>query len=84
MYAIHSISPELRIAVMRYGDRKRSVPMNALLITYLYRAADGMVELNVGRKMAFGFLSMLDTYVRERALRLAGKWRREREHNEFG
>jgi len=85
LYSIHSISPELRIAVMRYGTRKRAVPLNALLITYLYRSAHGMgVELNVGRKMAFGLLSMLDLDVRERAFRLAGKWRRQREHNEFG
>jgi len=84
LYAIHSISPELRIAVMRYGNRKRNVPMNALCITYLYRAVDGMVVLHVGRRMAFSLLSMLDADIKDRALRLAGKWRRERERREFG
>jgi hypothetical protein len=79
LYVRCHFPPDLRQALLRYASRKRNVPMNSLLITYLFRAIDGMVALNVGRKMAFGLLAMLDCDVRVRALRLAGRWRRQRE-----
>lgn len=79
LYCRYVFDRELQRALGRYGNRKRNVPMNALLISYLFRAAEGMLALNVGRRMAFGLLAMLDFDTRARALRLAGRWRKQRE-----
>lgn len=84
LYSSLALPSPLRQIVNRYAGRKRNVQMNALLITYLYRAIDGTVELNVGVKMALGLLAMLDIEERGRAAKLANKWRRQREQNEFG
>ena len=79
LYVRYVFPRDLQQALGLYGNRKRNVQMNALLISYLFRAAEGLVALNVGRKMAFGLLAMLDFDTRARALRMAGKWRRQRE-----
>lgn len=79
LYVRYVFPKDLQQALGLYGNRKRNVQMNALLISYLFRAAEGLVALNVGRKMAFGLLAMLDFDTRARALRMAGKWRRQRE-----
>lgn len=60
------------------GPRRPSKRMNALLITYLYRASEGMVRLNVGKRMALGLLGMMDMSIRDEALKLADKWRQGR------
>lgn len=79
IYVRYVFPPEFQQALGRYGNRKKNVPLNALLMSYLVRAAEGLVTLNVSRRMAFGLLAMLDFDTRARALRLAGKWRRQRE-----
>lgn len=75
---------EVRQAIYRYSDRSRNRVMNALLITYLLRGAEDMVQLNVGRRMALGLLAMLEPIVRDRALRLAERWRKQREKERRG
>lgn len=82
LYVRYVFSKDLQQALGRYGNRKRNVPMNALLMSYLVRAGEGLVRLNVGKKMAYGLLAMLDFDTRARALRMAGRWRREREREE--
>lgn len=85
MYAAHPLytahydfPPELRMVLGQYANRRRNRQMNALLVTYAYRAAEDMVLLHVGRKMALGLLALLDFDVRDAAVKLADKWRRER------
>lgn len=79
LYCRHAFAPEFAQALGRYANRKKNVQMNALCMTYVVRAAEGLVVLNVGKRMAYALLALLDLDVRERALRLAGKWRRQRE-----
>lgn len=74
----YQFPPELRVVVGNYANRRRNRQMNALLVTYIYRAAEDMVVLHVGRKMALGLLALLDFDVRDAAVKLADKWRRER------
>lgn len=78
LYLSFTFPPEVSVAVTNYSGRRRNTQMNALLITYLLRASEGMVILEVGRRMALGLLAMFDVEVRERALKLADKWRKER------
>lgn len=78
LYVQHDFPPELRVVLGRYANRRRNRQMNALLITYVYRASEDMVVLHVGRKMALGLLALLDFDVRDAAVKLADKWRRER------
>lgn len=78
LYSLFTTPPELTFLLERYRSRRRNVQMNALLITYLGRAADEIVKLHVGRRMALGLLAMIDLEVRQRAVALADKWRRQR------
>lgn len=78
LYSLFTTPPELGVILERYRSRRRNVQMNALLITYVGRAVDELVKLNVGRRMALGLLAMIDLEVRQRAVALADKWRRQR------
>lgn len=84
LYSLWDYPDELRQAIYRYSDRSRNRVMNALLITYLLRGAEDMVQLNVGRRMALGLLAMLEPVIRDRALRLADRWRKQREKERRG
>lgn len=82
LYSMWDYSPQLREALEKYMNRRRNRQMSALLITYLLRAAAGMVQLNVGRRMALGLLAMMNEEVRADALALADRWLKQRERGE--
>jgi hypothetical protein len=82
LYVLWDYPLDLKETMGRYARRRRNRQMNALLITYLLRAAEGMVQLHVGRRMALGLLAMLDADVRADALVLADRWRKQRERGE--